>query len=191
MKCGRRSFKITDIVLLWVPVSCWFSFLCFLYSVFVWVIDWFYGIYSYSESFYAYRQWNHVFCTFIVCLVVSLKALIAHGIIFKQIYLTHKLVIHMVPNCIWRWDCSSEYLGIVEYPFFFITPRSDPSMEPQQILLFQVWINRGLMAMKGYSTLSRSSELEPHHQMQCSVISTINLIIKFKFKWNSIQNSSI
>ena len=38
------------------------------------------------------------------------------------------------------------------------------------MLIFQVRVDLGVMAMKVYSTLSRYPELEPHHQMQFNVI---------------------
>ena len=43
-------------------------------------------------------------------------------------------------------------------------------MEPKQILPLQVRVNLGFMPMKGYYTLLRPPELEPHYQMQFSVI---------------------
>ena len=36
---------------------------------------------------------------------------------------------------------------------------------------FQVWVDLGIMAMKGYSTYLKSPKLKPHHQMQFNVIS--------------------
>ena len=38
-------------------------------------------------------------------------------------------------------------------------------MRPQQVLPFQVRVNLEVIAIKGNSTLSRASELEPHHLM--------------------------
>ena len=46
-------------------------------------------------------------------------------------------------------------------------------MGPKQVLQLQVRVDLGVMAMKGYSTFPRSPKLEPHHQMQFSVISRI------------------
>ena len=43
-------------------------------------------------------------------------------------------------------------------------------MGPEQLLLLQVRVDLGVMAMKEYSTLSRTLEQEPHYQMQFSVI---------------------
>ena len=43
-------------------------------------------------------------------------------------------------------------------------------MESKQILSFQVRVDLGIMAMKEYSTLPRSLELELLHQMQFSII---------------------
>ena len=37
------------------------------------------------------------------------------------------------------------------------------------VLLIWVRVYLGVMAMKGYSTLSRSTELKAHHQMQFNV----------------------
>ena len=34
----------------------------------------------------------------------------------------------------------------------------------------RVTVDQSVMAMKGYSTLPKSKELEPHHQMQFSVV---------------------
>ena len=34
----------------------------------------------------------------------------------------------------------------------------------------QIWVDMGVMAMKGYSILLRASELEPYHQMQFSFL---------------------
>ena len=43
-------------------------------------------------------------------------------------------------------------------------------MRPQQVLPLKIKVDLGIMAMKGYSTLPRSPELEPHHQMLFSII---------------------
>ena len=53
-------------------------------------------------------------------------------------------------------------------------------MGPSQALSLQIRV----MAMKGYSTLPRSPELVPHHQMRFNVISKTPLF------WVSIQASS-
>ena len=38
-----------------------------------------------------------------------------------------------------------------------------PYMDPWQVLLLQVKMDLGVKAMKGYSTILRSPELEPHY----------------------------
>ena len=43
-------------------------------------------------------------------------------------------------------------------------------MGPSQVLPLQVRIDLRVMAMKGYSILLRPPEMEPHNQMQFSVI---------------------
>ena len=43
-------------------------------------------------------------------------------------------------------------------------------MEHEQVLPLQIMMNLGVMAIKEYSTLSRSSELVPHQRMLFSVI---------------------
>ena len=43
-------------------------------------------------------------------------------------------------------------------------------MRPSQVLSFWLRLDLGVMEMKGYLPPSRSPELEPHHQMQFSVI---------------------
>ena len=43
-------------------------------------------------------------------------------------------------------------------------------MRPKQILPFHVKVDLGVMALKGYSTLTRSLEFELYHWMQFSVI---------------------
>ena len=43
-------------------------------------------------------------------------------------------------------------------------------MRSKQVLSLWVSVDLGVMAMKGYSILPRSPELEPHHQMKFSVI---------------------
>ena len=40
---------------------------------------------------------------------------------------------------------------------------SDPETEPKQVLLLRFKIDQGVKAMKWYSTLPTSLELEPHH----------------------------
>ena len=44
----------------------------------------------------------------------------------------------------------------------YLTPKWDPNSVSGKADL-------GVMAIKGYSTLPRALELEPHHQMQVSV----------------------
>ena len=41
-----------------------------------------------------------------------------------------------------------------------------PEMGPLQILSLQVKVNLGVIAMKGYSTLPKSPELELHHHFR-------------------------
>ena len=43
-------------------------------------------------------------------------------------------------------------------------------MELKQVLPLQIRVDLGIMAVNGYSTLSRSPELESHHQMQFSIL---------------------
>ena len=43
-------------------------------------------------------------------------------------------------------------------------------MRPEQVLPFWVRVDLGVKAMKQYSTLHRPTELEPHHEIQFSVI---------------------
>ena len=45
-----------------------------------------------------------------------------------------------------------------------------PIDEPLTGTITQGQVNQGVIALKAYSTFPRSSELEPHHQMQLSVI---------------------
>ena len=46
-------------------------------------------------------------------------------------------------------------------------------MGPKQVLPLLIRVDLGVMAIKGYSTLPRSQELEPYYQMQFSVISIL------------------
>ena len=46
-------------------------------------------------------------------------------------------------------------------------------MKTLQVLSLQVRLNLGIIAMKEYCALTRVPELEPHHQMQFSVISRL------------------
>ena len=46
-------------------------------------------------------------------------------------------------------------------------------MGPKQVLLLQVRVDLGVMAMKEYSTFPKAAELERHHQVRFSVISKI------------------
>ena len=50
-------------------------------------------------------------------------------------------------------------------------------MRPKQILPLWVRVDQAVMAMKRYSTLPRSLELEPHHKIQLIIIPKIQLII--------------
>ena len=43
-------------------------------------------------------------------------------------------------------------------------------MGSSQVLPLRVKVDPGVMAMKAYSTLLKPPELEPHHQMQFTVI---------------------
>ena len=49
---------------------------------------------------------------------------------------------------------------------FYLTCWSNPN----RYYLFQVRVDWGVMAMKGYYTFSKALGLEPHHQMQFSVM---------------------
>ena len=40
----------------------------------------------------------------------------------------------------------------------------------KQVLTPQIRVNLGVIAIKGYSTFPRAPEIEPHHQVQFSVI---------------------
>ena len=43
-------------------------------------------------------------------------------------------------------------------------------MEPKQVQPIQVEVDLGVMGMKEYATFSKAPGLEPHHQLQLSVI---------------------
>ena len=48
-------------------------------------------------------------------------------------------------------------------------------MRPLQVLPFRVRVHMVEIAVKEYSQLTRSPELDPHHQMQVSVTTKIRL----------------
>ena len=52
----------------------------------------------------------------------------------------------------------------------FETDLFDSKIGPQRVLTFQVWLGLGIIAIKRYPTLSISSELELHHQIQFCAI---------------------
>ena len=54
-------------------------------------------------------------------------------------------------------------------------------MGPKQELLLQIRVDLGVMAMKQYSSLPKSQELQPHHQMQLSIIPKTLFFIFFFF----------
>ena len=77
-------------------------------------------------------------------------------------------------------------------------------MEPEKVLPLWVRVDLGVMAMKVYSTYLRAPELEPHHQMQFSVIPRtltehcltwgllcVKLILVFLFNYNSKHPNQI
>ena len=41
----------------------------------------------------------------------------------------------------------------------------DLQMRSYQVLPLQISVDQGIMAMKGYSTFPKASEVEPHNQM--------------------------
>ena len=43
-------------------------------------------------------------------------------------------------------------------------------MAPKQVLLSRETVDQGVMTMKGFTTLSRSQELEPHNLIHFTVI---------------------
>ena len=45
----------------------------------------------------------------------------------------------------------------------FLTDLLDPSIEAKQVLPLWVKVDLGVMAIKGYFTLPRSTELKSHH----------------------------
>ena len=61
-------------------------------------------------------------------------------------------------------------------------------MGPKQILRLRVRVDPGVIAMKGYFTLSKYPELELHHQMQFSVRVDLGVIA---MKGYSILSSSL
>ena len=50
-------------------------------------------------------------------------------------------------------------------------------MGPKQVLPLQFRVDLGVMAMKRYSTFFKSPELEPHFQMQFSVIPDTHFLV--------------
>ena len=53
---------------------------------------------------------------------------------------------------------------------FFSTDLLNPLVGPEQVLLFRVRVELGVMVMEGYFLFTRSPELEHHHQILFNVI---------------------
>ena len=51
----------------------------------------------------------------------------------------------------------------------------DPQMGPKQILPCRLRVDLRVMGKKGYSIFPKALDLEPHHQIECRVISRVGL----------------
>ena len=58
-------------------------------------------------------------------------------------------------------------------------------MEPYQLLPLQVRVDLGVMAVMGYTALSRSLELEPYHMFESVIFYSdeLNIVAKLFAKW--------
>ena len=52
-------------------------------------------------------------------------------------------------------------------------PKTEPSIEPYQVLPLQVIVDLSVMALNGDTTLSKAPELDLHHQLKFNVLSRI------------------
>ena len=64
-------------------------------------------------------------------------------------------------------------------------------MRPLKVLLHRVRVYLGVMVLKGYYTLLRAPELEPHHQMLFSVISRTSLFFGGGEEFLSLQENIV